>query len=166
MEVAKKVCQEMLQQRNWIISVVEETQIKGITNDGKTYEIYFVLEPKLNISNVKACIETTGQKIDHRIIVYNKNITPSAKKVINNYVESTFELFTLNDLQFNITKHYLVPEHTMLSNEEAEQFKKSLGIDIPILQKTDKVCQFYNFPRGAIIKITRRDGGVGYRIVK
>ena len=64
-----------------------------------------------------------------------------------NFIDTTFELFTVTELQFNITTHYLVPTHIMLSESAASDFTKMMGINIPILLKTDPVCRFYNFPR-------------------
>jgi DNA-directed RNA polymerase subunit H (RpoH/RPB5) len=167
MEVAQKVCKELLAQRSWIVDHSDQKSISGITHNSDTFVVYFLDEPKLNIANVKDCIKTLEEdNIKHCIIVYKNNITSSAKRVIGNFIDTTFELFTVTELQFNITTHYLVPTHIMLSESAASDFTKKMGINIPILLKTDPVCRFYNFPRGGIIQVTRKDNSISYRIVK
>ena len=172
MEVAKKVCKEMLEQRQWkivtdISTFQDNEMFSGTIDDKKTYNVLFLMSPKLNIANIKDCIKFLQENnVQHCIIVYNNNITSSAKRVIANFVDITFELFAVDDLQTNITKHYYVPKHTKLNNKEEIEFKTKMGVDIPILSKTDKVCRFYNFARGDIIKVNRLDGSVAYRIVK
>lgn len=167
MEVAQKVCKELLSQRSWTIEKFDQTSILGRTNNDDTFVVYFLDEPKLNIANVKDCIKMLeAGDIKHCIIVYKNNITSSAKRVIGNFIDTSFELFTVTELQLNITKHYLVPAHIMLSESDASDFTKKMGIDIPILLKTDPVCRFYNFPRGSIIQVVRKDNSISYRIVK
>jgi DNA-directed RNA polymerase I, II, and III subunit RPABC1 len=167
MEMAQKVCKELLSQRSWTIDAFDQTSISGKTCDSESFVVYFLDEPKLNIANVKDCIKTLEEgDIKHCIIVYKNNITSSAKRVIGNFIDTSFELFTVTELQFNITKHYLVPLHIKLSESNASDFIKKMGVDIPVLLKTDPVCRFYNFPRGAIIQVTRKDNSISYRIVK
>ena len=167
MEVGQKVCKELLLQRSWTIDNLDQTSISGRTNNSDTFVVYFLDEPKLNIANVKDCIKLLEEdNIKHCIIVYKNNITSSAKRVIGNFIDTSFELFTVTELQLNITKHYLVPAHVMLSESEMSDFTKKMGVDIPVLLKTDPVCRFYNFPRGAIIQVTRKDNSVSYRVVK
>jgi DNA-directed RNA polymerase subunit H (RpoH/RPB5) len=175
MEIAKKVCNEMLSQRKWSITTGTITDdnnsvidiFSGETLEGNSYVTMFLESGKLNIANIKDCIKYLQQHgTKHCIIVYNNNITSSAKKVISNFVDTVFELFAVNDLQTNITKHYYVPKHLMLNTVEEAAFKSRMGTDIPVLLKTDKVCRFYNYPKGAIIMVNRLDKSVGYRIVK
>jgi len=76
------------------------------------------------------------------------------------------ELFQADDLQFNITQHKLVPKHIRMNKEEMKDFREKYGTNIPILLRTDAVSRFYDFAKGEIIKIIRRDGFVSYRIVR
>ena len=170
MENAKKICEEMIIQRDWVIDKyddVEYNSISGTTHDNRSYVIFFLDSPKLNIANIKDCIKILRENtINHCIIVYNNNITSSANRVLTYAVDVTLELFAVKDLQTNITKHYYVPKHTMLNEQDEIDFKQKMGTDIPVLHKSDKVCRFYNFPKSAIIRVDRLDGSIGYRIVK
>ena len=93
-------------------------------------------------------------------------ITSSAKKVISNLPTITFELFALDDLQYNITNHIYARPHIKLTPSEYAEFVQKMGQDIPVLQKNDPMCRFYNFDKGDIIKIIRKNDFVSYRIVK
>ena len=91
------------------------------------------------------------------------------KKLIENSVDIKIELFTQEELQYNITKHRLVPKHIKLSSDEAKEFKKTYGLKHPAMILTDPVSRFYDFKRGDVIKIVRMSGEdefVTYRIVK
>ena len=85
---------------------------------------------------------------------------------MNTLPNITFELFSLDNLQYNITKHRYVRPHIKLTKSEQEEFRQKMGTDIPLLLKTDPICRFYNFEKGDIIKIIRKDNFISYRIVK
>ena len=83
------------------------------------------------------------------------------------------ELFFEDELQYNITKHILVPEHIRLSNNKAKKFKEKYGTKFPILLINDPISRFFNYKSGDIIKIIRcqkikEDSNyyITYRIVK
>jgi DNA-directed RNA polymerases I, II, and III subunit RPABC1 len=60
-----------------------------------------------------------AEKITHFIGVYQKLLTPSAVKLMSDSASKmTMEMFTESELLFNITKHFLVPKHTVMSREE------------------------------------------------
>ena len=67
-----------------------------------------------------------------------------------------FELFSIDDLQYNITKHVLQPKFERLSEKEAQDFKKSYGIKFPVLRKDDPISRFYNYKRGDVIRVKRK----------
>jgi len=195
MEIAKKICKEMLIQRKWHVDDHKSNHIDDIieadhsncdppidyftgmttpllvntkiTKESEHYIVFMLSGVKLNIANVKECIKILDQiQSKYCIIIYNNNITSSAKRVLNNFVDVVFEMFTVNELKYNISDHILVPKHICLNPTEQEEFIGKMGIDIPILHKTDPVCRFYNFQKGSIIKVIRRDNSISYRLVK
>ena len=166
MEQARKVCCEMILQRNWTIDTHDE-HIVGMTDNLVKYMVFFISGQKLNIVNIKDCAKIlTDNNIGYSILVYGDSITSSARKVLNTLPNITFELFSLDNLQYNITKHRYVRPHIKLTKSEQEEFTQKMGTDIPLLLKTDPICRFYNFEKGDIIKIIRKDNFISYRIVK
>ena len=166
MEQARKVCCEMILQRSWTIDTHDE-HIIGMTDNLVKYMVFFVSGQKLNIVNIKDCAKIlTDNNIGYSILVYGDSITSSARKVMNTLPNITFELFSLDNLQYNITKHRYVRPHIKLTKSEQEEFRHKMGTDIPLLLKSDPICRFYNFEKGDIIKIIRKDNFISYRIVK
>lgn len=108
--------------------------------------------------------------VTHSILIYEGTPTPQVKTIIDNAANLPtpirIETFSTEDCQINITKHVLVPKHELVPKEEAKQIKEKIGGELPILLKTDPVVRFFNFSKGDIVKITRRDGFVMYRTVK
>ena len=99
-----------------IISEREEDEDKLI--------IYFFKESKFNIGQLKFYISDMNEnELQHCIIVYCDQITSSAKKGIEN-LEFQIELFSLKELQYNITEHRLVSKHTLVPKEEEKEEKE------------------------------------------
>ena len=84
------------------------------------------------------------------------------------------EFFWLNRLVVNITRHQYVPLHERLDVEKVpeimERFNLSNIRQLPLIDKNDPVCRYYNFRPGEICKITRKNkiSGISiiYRLVK
>ena len=79
---------------------------------------------------------------------------------------------------FNTLTHYLVPEHKLLTPEEAAEVLEKLGIErdqLPKIKSTDAAIEVLSkihgepIPEGSIVKITRRSETaevfVAYRLV-
>jgi DNA-directed RNA polymerase I, II, and III subunit RPABC1 len=161
----RKTCCEMLEQRGYTVVQIEEDIIIGDSQDERI--IVFYNKESITIANIKEYVgfmDKSGLK--HAIIVYNNTITPQANKTIATLPNMEIEIFLERSLLYNITKHRLVPEHVNLSPAETLIFKKKYGIKLPVIKRTDAISRFYNYKPGDVIKITRNDGIVAYRIVK
>lgn len=124
---------------------------------------------KLNIAEMKNYSSLMDREgISYAIIIYGEKPTPAVKDFISNlpHVGKTVDLYHIEDLQFNITKHRLVPQHILLDEKECKEFKKKYGSNIQVLLKSDPIAKFYDFPRGSIIKVIRKGGYIAYRIVR
>ena len=166
MEKALQTCLEMFEQRGYNIIDHDEYRINAVKEDGRPICAFMADTPKCNVNRVQEYIAFMNQlEVNHCLIVYKDNATPMAKKVVDNSQDIIIELFTEEELQYNITKHRLVPIHERLSSEEEIAFKQRFGTKFPSLLRTDPVSRFYGYNRGDVIKITRKDG-ITYRIVK
>ena len=166
MENALQTCLEMFQQRGYNVIDYDDDRINAIKQDGKPICAFMAETPKFNVNRVQEYIAFMSElQIHHGIIVYKDNATPMAKKVINNSLDIIIELFTEEELQYNITKHRLVPKHEKLSSKEAIKFVEKFGKNFPIIQLSDPISRFYGYKRGDIIKVTRKNEII-FRIVK
>jgi len=169
-EKVKEIITEMFHQRNYLNINTDSTPITALKDDGVNtiYAFNSIIE-KLNNDEIHSYIGLLQeQKVKHAILVYEGAPTPAVKAVISNLPELdiNIELFHADDLQFNITKHDLVPKHEKLPQQEAKEFKGRYGSNIPSLLRTDAVVRFYDFHKGEIIKVTRKNGAISYRIVR
>ena len=124
---------------------------------------------KLNVSEIHNIIGVMQKEnLKHGIIVFEGMPTPAVKNVMMNIAELglNIELFCADDLQFNITLHRLVPRHIRMGKEESKEFKQKYGTDIPVLMRSDPVARFYDFQKGEVVKVVRKNGFVSYRIVR
>ena len=103
----------------------------------------------------------------HGVIIYKDTVTPIAKKVVEESKEMLIELFNVEEMQYNITKHVLQPKFEKLNKSESILFKKDFSnFKFPTIKKDDAICKFYGYSKGDIIRITRKNGLIIYRIVK
>lgn len=69
------------------------------------------------------------------------------------------EFFSLDNLQFNITKHILVPNHTKINENELNvimnKYKLKGKHQLPRISINDPVIKYYNYKKGDVIKIVR-----------
>jgi DNA-directed RNA polymerase I, II, and III subunit RPABC1 len=160
---------EIIHQREYKINEEDESEFNIIAEHKEKEDkliVYFFKESKFNIGQLKFYIsDMNDRKLKHCIIVYADQITSSAKKGIEN-LEFEVELFSLKELQYNITKHRLVPNHFLVPSNEAVELRKKFGKNLPILLSTDPVSRFFNYQKNDIIRVTRNDGYILYRIVR
>jgi DNA-directed RNA polymerase I, II, and III subunit RPABC1 len=163
----KTICLEILEQRGY--NILENDTEKIIAENPSKSKICVILSiiPKFNVERIEQCISFThALNIKHAICIYSDNITSVAKTMIEKMVDMKFELFNIQELQYNITKHRLVPAHVKVSPEDSLIIKKEYGLKFGSLLKTDPITRFYGYERGDIIKISRKNGVVTYRIVR
>lgn len=174
MDKALETINDIIKQRGYSIKSDTDEKIIGINEKNKEIVIFKNPIDKFNVEHIKqkvSILNTLG--IKHCIVIYTNSVTAIAKKLVESSIDVEFELFTQDELQYNITEHRLVPKHIKLSEEEARIFKKTFGIKFPTILKTDPICKFYNFQRGDVIKIIRIDNSkennipyITHRIVK
>ena len=120
---------------------------------------------KISVNIIKECISfITEFNSSHCIIIHSDNITHIVNKIINNSISLNIELFSEIELGYNVTKHILVPKHELCTDDE----KKSLTYyinKIARIQSSDPVIKFHGFKKGQIVKITRKNNTIVFRLI-
>ncbi len=119
----------------------------------------------------------TEKKAQHLIIVANNRATPKVFNVLG-IIGPNAQLFSENELMFNVTRHQLVPKHTRLDGSSRESVIKTFTtlpdgkqhLDLfPGMFTNDPIAKYYNFKVNDIIHIERprKDGffDISYRTV-
>jgi DNA-directed RNA polymerase I, II, and III subunit RPABC1 len=150
-------------------------------NADKTSAIFikFVLNPKIKPSTIKTIIEEIKEQCPYPnvelIIVLKVKPNNTILKIEKEKYGQHVQIMWCKQLQFNITKHTLVPKHTKcLQPEIDELIKKYMLVNkyqLPILLRDDPIARYYNYKSGDIIKITSTNLGMNqhylfYRCVK
>lgn len=169
---AISVMEEMLIDRGYNIQYIDhelthEHQFCVKANRNNDWLLCFINEEeKVNIAGIKDRISILNKEAaNHCIIIYRSSVTSTAKKSIET-LEYVFELFGLNELQLNITRHRLVPRHCRVTEEERQMLDSKYKGSLPQILTTDPVCRYYSFARGEYVRIHRKNGTIMYRVVK
>lgn len=129
--------------------------------------IYFT-PMKFKWTEVKKNFEDE-EKYSNYILVVQENITQNNMKAIN-ALNLPIEIHLLNRLQFNITKHHLVPKHELIRDKRViddviEKYKLKNKYQLPIILKTDPIAKYYGMKNGDLVKITRSSETAGEYIM-
>lgn len=186
---SRSIIIDMIKQRGFDASKYENFSIKEIdsmlggtppkiSSDVNPLDIYlenknnkilikFIVNQKLRINNLTNLVEdiitTQLSENDTLIIITHDKIT---NEIFDEYLETIYQkhnifiqLFWIETLMVNITHHKLVPNHSIVSNEEKEQLLQKYNLvshsQLPIIMKNDPVAKYYGGKRGDVFKIIR-----------
>jgi DNA-directed RNA polymerase I, II, and III subunit RPABC1 len=156
-----KVATEMLESRGFNVTPDNDNIFIATSNESPDIHLYLLNTP-LNKATIVHYIQVFITKgIEHAILIYRDSITSSVKKTLKNVVNCRVELFSEAELKFNITKHVLVPHHEQVDPHDHPKRDK-----YPTILKTDPVVRFYGFRVGNVIRITRPNHKIYYRVVR
>jgi DNA-directed RNA polymerase subunit H (RpoH/RPB5) len=124
----------------------------------KIYVKYIYADTKGSI--IKELISDINKKylVDNEnsiIFIFKSKPSISIVKILT---QNKCEYFYLDKLQFNLTKHRLVPNHIILTDDEVSELLDKYKIQLnqlPIIMKEDPVAKYYNYPVGSVYKILR-----------
>jgi len=139
-----------------VTSPTKKCYIKyNITKALRPNNIYEIIEDLFNMEEILT-------KEDDLVIIIKDEPNDSLNKLVQ-HIWETDKIFliiiNINRLQFNILEHSLVPKHTVLSNEEAEEIKTRYNItnvsQIPTMSRFSPVSQVIGLRPSQLCKIER-----------
>lgn len=75
----------------------------------------------------------------------------------------------MKEVQYNVTKHCMVPKHEVIKNDKHEEILQTYGLQsktqLPLLLTSDPVVRFIGGQEGDIIKVTRMPQHVGEHVL-
>lgn len=129
---------------------------------GNQIRLVYYLAIKFRWSELKKMFENETTTYDLTILIIREKISQNNMKQLN-ALNIPFQVFLLKELQFNISKHILVPKHEVIRDpEEIKTIMDKLSLksvksktQLPIIQRTDAMARWLNLRSGDIIKISR-----------
>jgi len=124
---------------------------------------------RVRVSNLKTLI---SELIEYGKVTNDDDIIFIVKDKINNldtfytlfdeFLQNNnvfIQIFSIDNLIRNITKHELVPKMRIVSTSEKEDVKKKYNIEnnsnFPLILKSDPSAMFYGIKSGDLVEITR-----------
>ena len=129
--------------------------------EGENTYVAWSDDPKLGTKITNILIEMEKEDAKRAIIAVDLSVTPNTNGIITSLkVNGVFiNYFTITELQFNVTKHVLVPKHVLCSEKEKLQVFKSYGIkskdSLPHISANEAICKYYGALKGQLFKIIR-----------
>ncbi|KAK8832738.1 hypothetical protein WA577_004132 [Blastocystis sp. JDR] len=154
----------------------EELSVMGVKLSDKRDRVIvsFNNSSSLGVIAIKQLVEHMKEEdIASAVIVVKNKISNYARQACKKF-EPVFhlDLFSENELLVDITEHFLVPQHILLSEKEKTALLERLSIPadkLPKISIDDPICHYYGFKEGQVIKIIRNSlsGGrsVAFRVV-
>jgi DNA-directed RNA polymerase subunit H (RpoH/RPB5) len=135
---------------------------------GKTTILIMIDHPKVGVEILKSYLQTSFvEDVKNYIIIYKELITSTCSKIIQNFFNYSFELFTLTMFYYDITElHYYCHHEKVCDIEEQEKIKSIYQDKLPFILQTDIICKYFGFRKGDIIKIVRKNNDIYFRLVR
>ena len=129
--------------------------------------IWCFCKEKLNTDGIKLLLSTLEEeRIAHGYVIFQQTITTSVKKILKSLYRFEIEVFSKEELQYNLTHfHYYRPHHRCSPEESQIVLRQWTSSALPILLSTDPVSRYFHFQKNDIIRIERKDQKIAYRIV-
>ncbi|XP_007011114.2 PREDICTED: DNA-directed RNA polymerases IV and V subunit 5B [Theobroma cacao] len=97
-----------------------------------------------------------NESLSGLILILQSKMNSFALKELKNFPFKV-ELFKIADLYVNITKHFLMPKHEVLTAEEKQKLLKKYQLEdkqLPQMLQTDPIARYYGLEKGQVVKVT------------
>jgi DNA-directed RNA polymerase I, II, and III subunit RPABC1 len=136
-----------------------------VINDVK---VIYCLTSKAKWSEVKKHFEDDTPYSLYICIIKDKLSQNNAKMLTG--LKLNLQLFDIKVLQFNISRHELVPKHEIIRDESVikniiAQYSLKSKFQLPIILKTDAMAKYLGLKNGDVIKIVRVSPTAGDYVV-
>lgn len=150
-----------------------------INHQGQRIFIKFLINSKIKPNQIKDIIEGLKteyleKETDKLILIIKPKPNSTILKIIKEKEYRFVEIFWLNNVVFNITKHVLVPKHIKMTEDEIKTLMEKHYIVsksvFPVMNRDDPIARYLNLASGDLCKIIRKSQTSGeytsYRVVK
>ncbi|KAF2770389.1 RPB5 subunit of DNA-directed RNA polymerase [Teratosphaeria nubilosa] len=130
-----------------------------------TIHVEFSGDTSIGIKQLKSFAQLLSEK-NYRtgIFVTLAKPTSSAMKIVPSILPIHMEVFQEEDLLVNISRHELVPKHTLLSPEDKKRLLERYRLketQLPRIRIDDPMARYLGLKRGQVVKIIRKSETAG-----
>jgi len=126
--------------------------------------IVYYLATKFRWPDMKKIVEEGLDPSLMYMFIVNDKISLNNMKSIN-ALAINYQIFNIKELQFNITKHILVPKHEKVDEAHVKEildtFSLKTKFQLPLILKTDPMSRYLGLKGGDVIKVTRNSPSSG-----
>lgn len=135
----------------------------------KKIKIMYFLAPKFAWNQLKSQFENDSEEKNKSykliILVLKDKISQNNIKAIHE-LGYNVEIFDIKELQFNISKHILVPKHTLIKDEKRikdliEKYSIKTKYQFPHILKNDPMSRYLGLRSGDVVEISRKSPTAG-----
>lgn len=131
-------------------------------------KLLFVLQAKFKVADIRKQISSDKISPDDFVVIVTSEKPTSANiKTLKNMF-SRMQLFSIEELLINVTKHTLVPLHEVMMDEEVDEIIDRFNIksksSLPFIQSIDPVARYLALRPGQVVRITRKSPSAGQHI--
>jgi DNA-directed RNA polymerase subunit H (RpoH/RPB5) len=132
-------------------------------NNQKKLYVKFILTPKIKPAQLREYFDdimnTYITENDEFIVILRTPVNTPIEKLNKEKKYKHIQIFWTHILQYNPTKHYLVPLHTKCNDDEVNELLSRYRIEkkqLPSILRDDPIVRYYNFQVGDVICVKRR----------
>lgn len=131
--------------------------------------IIYVLSSRQRNNDINAHIQSLDEPFDGTyILVVKEKFNTADQKKLN--ALGDVQVFLLSELQYNVSKHELVPKHILIKDEAeiariVESYQLKSRNQLPWILKTDAMARYLSAKPGNVVKIVRIASSCGENVV-
>ena len=138
--------------------------IYASSSDGCSWDVFIHTDERIGVKYARSVIDECEERGTRAILVSIDGPTPFTRRECEGRL---VQFFLARDMCVSIVDHCLVPKHERI---EASELPPNVNrADLPRMEQTDKIAQYYDWPVGTIVRIVRVFGGhepiMYYRVV-
>lgn len=123
------------------------------SDTGKRWDLYIHAEERVGVKYARSVLdECEARDGSHAVVVSIEGPTPFTRRECE---DRNIQFFLAREMTVNIVDHCLVPKHELVDAPP----EGILVENLPRMEATDKIAQYYDWKPGTIVKITRVFGG-------
>ncbi|CAK8533983.1 unnamed protein product [Lathyrus sativus] len=122
--------------------------------------VFFVNDAKIGVKTVRGIIQRMlTENVFRGVLICQNPLSHYGRAAVSEMASKCrLEVFLEDELLVNITMHYLVPPHQVLTDAEKKALLNKYTVketQLPRILMTDPIAKYYGLKRGQVVRIIR-----------